>query len=179
MAPDCLRLSGRHWHPSDVLPVNTITVDLHITNTVGVPDTVSFDALSRLAHHVLQSERASGEWSIGVRFTSDAELQRMHRQFMGIDTPTDIMTFPYGDTDDVFPGMEAHEGGGDLIIAVDRARANAMVAGWSTIDELLFLVVHGILHLLGWDDGHESARTAMLARQHELLRNWDDRESDT
>lgn len=96
----------------------------------------------------------------------------MHRYFMGIGTPTDIMTFPYEALD--VSGVQAMEqvAGGDLVISMDHIRENAVTAGWSARDELLFVIVHGVLHLLGWDDQTGRDRDAMLARQHELLGLW-------
>jgi len=146
--------------------------DVQVTADVDVPSGVSAAALSGLVEFVLDQEGAKGDWNFGIRFTSDEALQRMHHEFMGTDTPTDIMTFPYGNGDTGFPGFVVEESGGDLVISVDRARENAQLARWSVEEELMFLVAHGVLHLLGWDDLSESDRQAMLARQHHLLKEW-------
>jgi rRNA maturation RNase YbeY len=58
---------------------------------------------------------------------------------------------------------------------VDTARENAAIVGWSLADELFFLVAHGILHLLDWDDHSTEDRTAMLDRQRVLLASWPER----
>ena len=92
-------------------------------------------------------------------------LQALHRDFMGIDTPTDIMTFP---TDDEGEGCR----GGDLVISVDHARTQAGAWGMSPADEIRFLVVHGLLHLLGWRDDTDEERERMLERQQALLDSW-------
>jgi len=152
--------------------VSSAAVNVQVTADVDVPPAVSADAISDLIDFALAREGAEGDWSIGVRLTSDVALQRMHQDYMGIDTPTDIMTFPYGGGDIDFPGLVADEPGGDLVISVDRAGENAELAGWSVEDELAFLVVHGILHLLGWNDLSDRDRGAMLARQQQLLADW-------
>lgn len=166
------RQSGPPCRGSEPLPVSAVAADVQVIADVDVPQAVSGDAVADLVEFILAEEGAGGAWSIGIRFTSDAALQRMHREFMGIDTPTDIMTFPYGGDEVQFPGSVPEEVGGDLVISVDRARENARSAGWSMDEELVFLVAHGLLHLLGWDDLSESDRTAMLGRQHQLLQKW-------
>lgn len=157
----------------DARPVVTMQSD------VALPDGISEATLTSLAAHVLFEEGVSGEWPLGVHFIDDPAMQAAHVEFMGIDEPTDIMTFPYGEDegDDGMPWIpEEEEGaggsGGDLLISVDRAAENASEAGWSTERELYFLVAHGILHLLGWDDASQTDRTAMLDRQAELLNGW-------
>lgn len=148
------------------------SVYLQLATGIDLPEGVSVDLLSGLVTYILDREGAAAAWSIGIRLTSDDEIQRLHRQFMGIDTPTDIMTFPYGGVDDGFPGEAEDERGGDLVISIHHARENAISAGWTPIEEVLFLVSHGVLHLLGWNDHSKEEREAMLARQHDLLKDW-------
>ncbi|MBL8127150.1 MAG: rRNA maturation RNase YbeY [Chloroflexia bacterium] len=118
--------------------------------------------LRSLARAVLETEGASGAWEIAVALVGDDALQSLHRQFMDIDEPTDIMTFPYGEKTP----------GGDLAISIDHAVARA--AEWENTpgQEIEFLVAHGILHLLGWQDTSPEQREAMLARQTDLVRAW-------
>ena len=84
---------------------------------------------------------------------------------MGIDTPTDIMTFPADES------AGEHQGG-ELAISVDHARTQAVAWGHSPGEEIAFLVVHGLLHLLGWRDDTDEQRQRMLDRQHELFDRW-------
>jgi probable rRNA maturation factor len=154
----------------------TLHVDVVIDADAPVPSGVTEEALAALARYVLSEEGVSGTWEIGVRFVDDPTMQVAHRDFMGIDTPTDIMTFPYEDDDDFGP-MHADTGsdamsGGDLLISVETAAANAREAGWALEAELRFLVCHGLLHLLGWDDAGEEERAAMLDRQAALMRSF-------
>lgn len=159
--------------PDDARPVVSVQSD------VPLPEGITEAALTSLAAHILEEEGVSGEWPLGVHFIDDPAMQAAHVEFMGIDEPTDIMTFPYGDDegDDDGPwipeeGIDADGRGGDLLISVDRAAENAAEAGWSTERELYFLVAHGILHLLGWDDAADLDRSAMLDRQAELINGW-------
>lgn len=153
-----------------------LSVDVLIEEDVAPPEGLSGASLSSLARHVLVEEGMSGEWQIGVRFLDDAAMQQAHREYMGIDEPTDIMTFPYEDAPFGEIPVETDEElvkGGDLMISVDRAADHARDAGWSTVEELRFLLVHGILHILGWNDLTDDDRARMLARQSALLTSWD------
>jgi probable rRNA maturation factor len=128
------------------------------------PGGVDAADLERLAAFALAAESAAGPWEVTVALVDDARLQALHRDFMGIDEPTDIMTFP----------LDAEEAavGGELVISVDHARTQAAAWGLSPAEEIQFLVMHGLLHLLGWRDETETHRAAMLARQEALFDRW-------
>lgn len=140
-----------------------------IESDVELPSAVSDSSITSLVSHVLASEGVEEMWQLGIQFVNDVTMQAAHLEYMNIDEPTDIMTFPYADDDDIWGDSEA---GGDLIISVDTARENAASAGWSHSDELNFLVAHGLLHLLGWDDHSDADRKAMLDRQQALIESW-------
>lgn len=142
--------------------VAPLTLDFSLVVDARAEALADEAALRGLALLILQSEAAAGDWEIAVSLMSDAELQSLHRQFMGIDEPTDIMSFPYGD----------ELAGGDLAISFDHARERAQEWDISPTEEVEFLVAHGVLHLLGWRDGSPEQRQAMLARQEELVSLW-------
>jgi len=129
------------------------------------PPGFTSDELETLAVFVLSSEGATGFWEITVALVDDARLQSLHRDFMGIDTPTDIMTFPTDESAGEFQG-------GELAISVDHAKTQAVAWGLSSAEEIVFLVVHGLLHLCGWQDDTDEQRQSMLDRQHDLLERW-------
>lgn len=139
-----------------------IEFDVTVHRRTAVPAELDDARIEKVVQLVLAAESADGDWTVGVVFVDDAEMQRMHRDFMGLDEPTDIMTFP---TDPEEDGTL----GGDLIISADTAAANAAEHGQTTAQELEFLIAHGMLHLLGWDDQTPDERAAMLARQTEIL----------
>jgi rRNA maturation RNase YbeY len=130
-----------------------------------IPPGVASDELESLAAFVLAAEGATGDWEITVALVDDARLQTLHRDFMGFDTPTDIMTFP---TDESAGAAQ----GGELAISVDHAMTQAVAWGHSPQEEIAFLVVHGLLHLVGWRDDTEEQRRRMLGRQHDLIDQW-------
>lgn len=142
------------------------SLDLTVITEARVPTGLDERVLVPFAAHVLASEGAIGAWTVCVVFTSDEALQRLHAQFIGLDSPTDIMTFPYGEE---VGELAQRQFGGDIVISVDRAREQATDDDWNLATELRFLVAHGLLHLLGWDDHTPADRQAMLGRQRALL----------
>jgi len=114
--------------------------------------------LAELVGFSLQALGATGHWSVAVVLTSDEHLRQLHRDYMGIDEETDVMTFPHGD-----------EPGGDIVISVERAAEQAGDYGHDTGEEIDFLAVHGVLHLSGWDDNTPDRRAEMLSRQAEII----------
>jgi rRNA maturation RNase YbeY len=145
--------------------VEPLRLDLSLVMEADPPDDLTEAQLRELAAFVLAAEGAAGDWEIAVALVDDARLRTLHEQFMGIDTATDVMTFPNANTG-------AAGGGGDVVISVDHARTQAPVWGLTPADEVRFLVVHGLLHLLGWRDEIDADRQRMLARQTELFARW-------
>jgi probable rRNA maturation factor len=144
-------------------------LDLNIIVETGLPPDLDLERLRTLAGFVLAAEGAGGDWGISLVLTDDARLQVLHRDFMGIDAPTDVMTFPSGEA---MPGVPAVQGG-DVVVSVERAAAQAADYGHSAAEEITFLVVHGLLHLAGWNDAAETARGWMLDRQSWLIAAFD------
>lgn len=142
---------------------NDLSVELDVIPQINLPPDFAPQELPELAESVLIAEGASGIWSVAVVFTDDASLRTLHRDFMGIDTETDVMTFPADN-----PAGAASKGG-DIVISVERAADHAANFHQSAWEESRFLVVHGLLHLCGWADETDEQRSQMLARQAELL----------
>ncbi len=137
---------------------------LLVTEVEAPPDMVG-DELEGLSRLVVEAEGVEGCWDVTVALVDDVRLQALHRDFMGIDAPTDIMTFPADEADGACRG-------GELVISVDHARTQAGAWGLSPAEEIRFLVVHGLLHLLGWRDDSDDDRDRMLARQQALFDRW-------
>jgi rRNA maturation RNase YbeY len=97
--------------------------------------------------------------SLGVRFVGDREMQRVNLRFCGKDATTDVLSFP---------GEGSHLG--DLLVAVPTARRQAVAAGHDVDCELRTLLLHGVLHCLGYD--HETDRGAMERLERRLRRDW-------
>jgi probable rRNA maturation factor len=105
-------------------------------------------SLKSFLHELTQT--VAGGRGFCCLLTGDSELQRLNREFLQHDYPTDVLSFPAGD------------GGGwlgELAISMERASAQAQQFGHATLDELRILMLHGVLHLTGLD--HERDRGEM------------------
>jgi probable rRNA maturation factor len=127
----------------------------------GVETGADEERLGAIVPFVLSAEDQSGSWEITLALTDDLHLRDLHARFMGIDENTDVMTFPFDRTGPIR--------GGEIVVSVERAAEQGIEHGLSAAGEVEFLLVHGLLHLCGWDDQAPGAREAMLARQSELL----------
>jgi probable rRNA maturation factor len=104
--------------------------------------------------------------ALTIVLTDDVQLQALNRDYLGIDAPTDVLSFPADETD-----PESGERYlGDILISFPRAAAQARQGGHAVQDELRLLAVHGTLHLLGHDHAEAGERLAMWAAQAEILR---------
>jgi len=105
--------------------------------------------------------------SATVVLTDDEELARLNLQFRQVSEPTDVLSFAV-DGEDITGELQGYLG--DVVISVERARAQAAEAGHSLEHELAVLVAHGALHLLGFDHAEEPEEREMFARQEAAAR---------
>lgn len=125
--------------------------------------------LARLVTFALRAENVPPPVALSLLVTDDPGIQILHRDYMDDDTPTDVLSFA-AETDEAFP-MDPGAGRylGDIAVSWDTAAAQGPEAGLTAHDEVAFLALHGVLHLLGMDDATNEGRAAMLARQAILL----------
>jgi probable rRNA maturation factor len=99
--------------------------------------------------------------TLSIAIVDDPTIHRLNRQYLDHDYPTDVLSFL----------LERDERGleGEVIVSVDTAARRAVEFGWSTADELLLYVIHGTLHLVGYDDQTESTRAEMRAAERRML----------
>ena len=99
---------------------------------------------------------------ICVTVVDDDTLHAINRDHLGHDWPTDVCTFPYHNDD----GIE-----GEIFVSLDTAAREAGEQGRATADELILYVVHGVLHLCGWDDIEPDDRRQMRAAERAVLQS--------
>lgn len=106
---------------------------------------------------VLQGENIA-EAEISLAFVDNPTIHRLNKQFLDHDEPTDVLSFPLSEAN-------ARKLAGELVIGVEVAKSQAEERGHDVQAELTLYVIHGLLHLCGYDD--KSARTANVMRQRE------------
>lgn len=118
-------------------------------------------AEAALSHHTT----AAGD-SLTVVITGDENIQQLNRQYRGIDTPTDVLSFEAGYQDPETNMTYL----GDIIISYPQAKAQAESRDHTLEDEIQLLVVHGTLHLLGYDHGEPDQKAHMWTAQAAILK---------
>lgn len=121
--------------------------------------------LQDTAQKALAALGKSPDQDIQIIIADDESLQNLNNEFMGIDAPTDVLTFPL-DFDNPESGTVYL---GDIIISYPQAERQAQKAGHQTLEEIKLLIVHGILHLLGHDHAEPEEKEKMWALQNSLL----------
>lgn len=161
-------MAGREGPDPDERDGLALTVDVAVVVDHRDQPKIDPDAISALVGATLRAEGATGPWEVTVAIVTDDHLAGLHARFLGDPSPTDIMTFS---RDEDFAGAgEKVIRGGDLVISWDRAAEQGAEHGMTTGEEVRFLVVHGLLHLCGWEDDTDERRAAMLARGAEITR---------
>jgi probable rRNA maturation factor len=133
------------------------------------------ELLEQAASAALAHQSGSLELELTIVLTDDARMQELNREYLGIDAPTDVLSFPASETDgSEIDGSEIDpETGspylGDILISLPYAARSAERAGHPLEAEVQLLVIHGILHLLGHDHAKVREKARMWKAQAEIL----------
>jgi probable rRNA maturation factor len=117
--------------------------------------------LREVARAVLEGEGVAAA-SVSLALVDNPTIHRLNKQFLGHDEPTDVLTFPLSG-----PGAKTLEG--ELVIGAEVARAQAAERGHDVQAELALYVIHGLLHLCGFDDVTPAAARPMRQRERHYL----------
>jgi len=125
-------------------------------------------SLCRVAAEVLGQEGVEGETELSLIITDDEAIRELNRRFRGVDAPTDVLAFGAGAEEHFVIAPENPPYLGDVVISYQRALAQAEELGHTVGEELKLLVIHGILHLLGYDHQEEAAARKMKEREERI-----------
>ena len=122
-------------------------------------------SLNVLARQTLAVEQVEGPVVLSIAVVDNRTIEGLNRRYRGVDSATDVLSFALGSNGSV------DEDGllGEVVIALPTARRQASEARHSLDDELAHLLVHGILHILGYDHESQSDAKRMRAREESLL----------
>ena len=122
--------------------------------------------LRRVAEAAIGNACAARPVEVSILLTDDARMRALNRDFRGQDRPTNVLSFP-GEAD--IPHHGAALLIGDVAVALETTEREAIAQGKSLADHLCHLVVHGILHLLGYDHVHDADAQAMETAERDIL----------
>ena len=144
---------------------------IYAENESGVDCDV--DALCELADFVMAALDLHVDTELSIALVDEQRMSELHVQFMDEPGPTDVLSFPMDELRAPAAGEQAEPGVlGDIALCPAFARAQAVERGRTLDEELQFLVVHGMLHLLGHDHATQEEYDAMFAEQDRLLAAW-------
>ena len=143
-----------------------MTIDLANETDVAV----DLDEIHDCARYAMDAVFVHPNVELSIRIIDEAAMETLHVQWMDLEGPTDVMSFPM---DELTPGREgalSDEGMlGDIVLCPTVAAAQASAAGHDAMEELLLLTVHGVLHLLGYDHAEAEERLEMFELQRTIL----------
>jgi probable rRNA maturation factor len=143
-------------------------MSVEINNESGIP--VDETALQRLVSFALDRLRVHRDAELAILLVDEAAMEQLHVQWMDEPGPTDVLSFPM---DELRPGTDdaLTPAGllGDIALCPQVAIGQAETAGHTTLDELLLLTTHGLLHLLGFDHAEPDEEKEMFGIQRDIL----------
>jgi len=133
----------------------------------------------QVVEEVLAYEQCEEEFEVSISFVSNEEMRSLNKEYRNIDKETDVLSFPLvefieeelnaGDENAEY--IEEEIALGDIVISMEKAAEQSEEYGHSFKRELAFLLVHGMLHLLGYDHDEEASEGEMFDKQEEILKN--------
>ncbi len=132
--------------------------------------------LTKVLQEAAEEEGIGPAVEVSLTLTDEEAIQKLNRQYRGVDMPTDVLAFALGETNPEEPAyvdpLEIRLLG-DIIISVPAAVRQAAAYGHSLERELAFLALHGFLHLLGYDHSSKNAAEEMEQCQENILSRLD------
>ena len=148
------------------------TFDISVEVDPPYRDAVDDERLREIAARALAREGVMEPIELGIWITNEAEIRELNRTYRHVDSSTDVLSFG-SDDDEPFvraPGAPRHLG--DIAISFPHVVRQAEEYGHSRERELAYLLVHGVLHVLGYDHEDPEDARAMRAHEEQALGEW-------
>ena len=151
-------------------------MEINVLIDEGLEGYLEVDWLQAIAEQVLMAQNVGSNAELGLVITSQERVRQLNKSYLGRDEPTDVLAFsmlPAGETGvDLPPFVTPPDGTlhlGEVIISYPQAVIQAEEHQHSIRKEIAILVVHGVLHLLGYEDGNPELKRQMADREAEIL----------
>ena len=126
----------------------------------------NYDYLEEVIEETLRSEKVENS-VFSIVFVDEGKIREINRDYRGKDSVTDVISFALEDVHDEFSvGLRIL---GDIYVCIPRMKEQAKSYGHSEMRELSFLIVHGLLHLLGYDHMKKEDEKIMFQKQDDIL----------
>ncbi|AAM24227.1 putative rRNA maturation factor [Caldanaerobacter subterraneus subsp. tengcongensis MB4] len=123
----------------------------------------------------LEEEEVVDEVEVSVSFVDNEEIRKLNKYYRGIDSSTDVLSFPLMEFEEIEEGEEDEKDAeeiypiGDIVISLEKAKEQAEEYGHSFEREVAYLTVHSMLHLLGYDHETEEERKLMREKEEKVM----------
>jgi probable rRNA maturation factor len=144
-------------------------MNIELTNLTNF--SMDEEILKSLANFALQKLGIHPDSELSISLVDEDEMSSLHMRWLNETGPTDVLSFPM---DELKPESAVNGPGilGDIVLCPKFAEAQAKNAGQTLEKEIELLMVHGVLHLLGFDHRESDEKTIMFSQQDEILREW-------
>ncbi|WP_455952563.1 rRNA maturation RNase YbeY [Arcanobacterium haemolyticum] len=143
---------------------------IEVNDESGFEPAPQLEEVSELATWVLDDLRVHQQSDLSIVMLNEEAMSALHVEWMDLEGPTDVMSFPMDELRPTPLGVEPTPGMlGDIAICPQVAARQALAAGHNTMEEILLLTTHGILHLLGYDHAEPDEKKEMFELQRRLL----------
>lgn len=130
-------------------------------------------ALLQLAEFTLGALRIHPQAELSILLVDEDAMAELHQRFMGLPGPTDVLSFPMDELRSPGPGQSPPRGTlGDIVICPQFTSAQAPENGREPAEEMQYLLVHGLLHLLGHDHAEPAAKAEMFGLNDRIIADW-------
>lgn len=145
-------------------------MQVHLNTRIerGLPGRPPRHWLERAVRVALKSSQTDRTVSLTIVVTGDERIRELNRLYRGVDAPTDVLSFGNPGGEPAIPGADASYLG-DVVISYARASEQAAKFGHEVNEEIALLVIHGVLHLLGYDHTQVGEKRRMWRMQDEAL----------
>ena len=129
--------------------------------------------IKEIVRKVLQNLKIDEQVEVSILFTTDKFIKYLNKKYRGIDKPTDVLSFSLQEGIVKSPEVQGSQLLGDVIISTETAQRQADILNHSVEKEIILLLIHGLLHLIGYDHKEEEDGKVMRQKEMELLNSFD------
>ena len=123
------------------------------------------EAVERAVEAVLKEESLDGDFEVSVSFVTNQEIKELNKEYRNVDSETDVLSFPMNEE---FEGLIIL---GDIVISTQKIIEQAHDLGNSLEREMSYLIVHSMLHLIGYDHMENDEKSIMRAKEKKIMKN--------
>lgn len=142
--------------------------NVEIINETGI-DLDYIETMQNLIDYAIKHEKIKNV-IFNIIIVDNPYIHKLNKEYRGIDRPTDVISFALEDNVDIIKSDLRVLG--DIYISIDKVYEQAKEYGHSNLREICFLMIHGFLHLLGYDHMKEAEEKVMFAKQEEILNGF-------